>query len=144
MLMKPINRCSKGMQQIGFMPMRACFEEREKLAVEFGRGLVAELAQRRIRAIEVASPLQRCSLHSSDDQVERIEGSARSGPYGLLEKIDRVAKPIPVLRAKDRHGHHLAASLLQRQEAACEVSAVYRRHVAWKERLEALRVIPVE
>ena len=64
--------------------------------------------------------------------------------HRLLEEIERVGEPLPRRGAEDGRARHLAAPLLERHEASREVAAVDRGDVARQERLEVLRLVPVE
>ena len=143
-LMEAIDRRAQGVQQIGLVAVDPGLEEREQLAIELGRGVAAEGPERAVRVVEVVARSVGGALHARDDLPERVGRCARRGPHGFLEQIDRVAEPIPVLRAHDGRGHQVTAAMLQRQETAGEVAAVDRRHVARQQRLEVLRVVPVE
>ena len=70
--------------------------------------------------------------------------AAGADVHRLFQEIERVGEAVPRRGANDGRGRDLLAALLERQQTSGEVPAVDRRHVARQQRLEVLRVVPVE
>ena len=122
------------------------FNGAQQVPIQFWNIAVAEVAQRR-------PPSARIVFDTPKPVLDGVKVAAKRGRLvvaerqmlnRVIQKLQNIGKPAPLLRSQGRSVGQLQASFLERQQTHREIAAVDGGHISGSERLERPGVVPVE